>query len=286
MKGIKLSTFATRCVLLTTCCALLTACSQTDETEVLSVSIGFVPTVEAQTRGTEFTKDNLTSLGVLAYLTQGNSFNALSSTPNFMYNQEVTKATGASTWEYTPTKFWPTNSNDKITFFAYAPHNAKGLTLPAATDRGYPSFTYQVQVAEAAQIDLLVCTPLMNQTYATNNGKVKFVMNHALTKIAIYVKNNDNVSEKTITAFSIRGVKSGTLTFQSLDTDSKDSSGIILRPSQWKHLPLLSLISLYPSIVLQKRSCFLLSSYYLTDREIHSASLINIQGRMVLRPLF
>ncbi len=61
----------------------------------------------------------------------------------------------------------------------------------------------------------------MNQTYATNSGKVKFVMNHALTKIAIYVKNNDNVSEKTITAFSIRGVKSGTLTFQSLDTDSK-----------------------------------------------------------------
>ena len=192
MKGIKLSTFAARCVLLTTCCALLTACSQTDETEVLSVSIGFVPTVEAQTRGTDFTKDNLTSLGVLAYLTQGSSFNALSSTPNFMHNQEVTKATGASTWEYTPTKFWPTNSNDKITFFAYAPHNAKGLTLPAATDRGYPSFTYQVQAAEAAQIDLLVCTPLMNQTYATNSGKVKFVMNHALTKIAIYVKKNDN----------------------------------------------------------------------------------------------
>jgi len=78
-----------------------------------------------------------------------------------------------------------------------------------------------VQVAEAAQIDLLVCTPLMNQTYATNSGKVKFVMNHALTKIAIYAKNNDNVSEKTVTAFSIRGVKSGTLTFQSLDTDSK-----------------------------------------------------------------
>ena len=129
MKGIKLSTFAARCVLLTTCCALLTACSQTDETEVLFVSIGFVPTVEAQTRGTDFTKDNLTSLGVLAYLTQGSSFNALSSTPNFMHNQEVTKATGASTWEYTPTKFWPTNSNDKITFFAYAPHNAKGLTV-------------------------------------------------------------------------------------------------------------------------------------------------------------
>ena len=105
MKGIKLSTFAARCVLLTTFCVLLTACSQTDETEVLSVSIGFVPTVEAQARGIDFTKDNLTSLGVLAYLTQGSSFNALSSTPNFMYNQEVTKATGASTWEYTPTKF-------------------------------------------------------------------------------------------------------------------------------------------------------------------------------------
>lgn len=80
------------------------------------------------------------------------------------------------------------------------------VTLPAATDRGYPSFTYQVQAAEAAQIDLLVCTPLMNQTYATNSGKVKFVMNHALTKIAIYVKNNDNgVKRKRIIAFSASG---------------------------------------------------------------------------------
>ena len=84
MKGIKLSTFAARCALLTTCYALLTACSQTDETELSAVPIGFVPTVETQTRGTDFTKDNLTSLGVLAYLTQGSNFNVSSSTPNFM----------------------------------------------------------------------------------------------------------------------------------------------------------------------------------------------------------
>ncbi len=76
MKGIKLSTFATAvyCSLLVTHC--LPPVRKLMKPEVLSVSIGFVPTVEAQTRGTEFTKDNLTSLGVLAYLTQGNSFNA------------------------------------------------------------------------------------------------------------------------------------------------------------------------------------------------------------------
>lgn len=216
MKGIKLSTFAARCALFTTCCALLTACSQTDETELSAVPIGFVPTVETQTRGTDFTKDNLTSLGVLAYLTQGGSFNASSSTPNFMYNQEVTKAGGTATWEYTPTKFWPTNSNDKITFFAYAPHNPTGLTVPDITATGYPSFTYEVPSTEAAQTDLLAAIPLMNQSYSDNNGRVSFEMKHTLTKVTIYVKSADNVVGKKITTFSITTAKNGTLTFHTL----------------------------------------------------------------------
>ncbi|WP_294609149.1 fimbrillin family protein [uncultured Bacteroides sp.] len=213
MKGIKLSTFAARCALFTTCCALFAACSQTDETELPAVPIGFVPTVETQTRGTDFTKDNLTSLGVLAYLTQGSSFNASSSTPNFMYNQEVTKASGAATWEYAPTKFWPANSNDKITFFAYAPHNPTGLTVPDITATGYPSFTYAVPSTEAAQTDLLLAKPAPNKT--ASDGKVNFSFKHALTRIVLNVEAGSGFTGITINSLSIKTKKSGTVAFSS-----------------------------------------------------------------------
>ena len=99
-------------------------------------AIGFSPTVEAQTRAADFTKDNLTSMGVFAYLTQGTDFGT-SSTPNFMYNQKVEKTAGSGgSWIYTPVKFWPANSNDKLSFFAYAPHSAAGLTPSGSTAQG------------------------------------------------------------------------------------------------------------------------------------------------------
>lgn len=180
----------------------------------MGMPISFVPTVETQTRGTDFTKDNLTSLGVLAYLTQGSNFNVSSSTPNFMYNQEVTKAGGTATWEYTPTKFWPTNSNDKITFFAYAPHNPTGLTVPDITAIGYPSFTYEVPSTEAAQTDLLLAKPAPNKT--ANDGKVNFSFKHALTRIVLNVEAGGGFTGITINSLSIKTKKSGTVAFSSI----------------------------------------------------------------------
>lgn len=56
------------------CFTLFASCSQTDDMEELPVPVGFIPTIEAQTRGTDYNKDNLPSLGVLAYFTQGSGF--------------------------------------------------------------------------------------------------------------------------------------------------------------------------------------------------------------------
>ena len=200
---------------LTVCC--FSACgdkvSSGGDEPSMGIPISFVPTVETQTRGTDFTKDNLTSLGVLAYLTQGSNFNVSSSTPNFMYNQEVTKASGTATWEYTPTKFWPTNSNDKITFFAYAPDNPTGLTVPDITATGYPSFTYEVPSTEAAQTDLLLAKPAPNKT--ASDGKVNFSFKHALTRIVLNVEAGGGFTGITINSLSIKTKKSGTVAFSS-----------------------------------------------------------------------
>ena len=58
----------------------------------------------------------------------------------------------------------------------------------------------------------LVAVPLMNQTSASDNSLVKLRFHHTLTRIAIYVKSDDNTTGKQITAFSIRGMKNGILT--------------------------------------------------------------------------
>lgn len=194
------------------CFTLFASCSQTDDMEELPVPVGFIPTIEAQTRGTDYNKDNLPSLGVLAYFTQGSGFNAASSTPNFMYNQIVTRGSGS--WEYTPTKYWPANSNDKLTFFAYAPHNATGLTLPGSTDAGYPSFTYQVQATEAAQADLLLAKPVPDKT--ASNGTVNFSFKHALTRVVLNVEAGSGFTGVSINSLSIQTKKSGTVAFHSV----------------------------------------------------------------------
>ena len=65
--------------------------------------------------------------GVFGYYTDLNEYDQ-TSTPNFMYNQEVKY--GGGSWTYEPIKYWPneygnkaqSDDIDKLTFFAYAPY--------------------------------------------------------------------------------------------------------------------------------------------------------------------
>lgn len=184
---------------------LLAACNETEQMNS-ALPIGFTTALnEVQTR---YASDDLpASMGVFAYFTQGGNFNASASTPNFMHNQLVTNNSG--TWSYTPVKYWPTNANDRVSFFAYAPHNASGLTACANTWKGYPSLTYAVPAAEGSQTDLLAATPLMNKTA----GEVKFGLKHALTKVTLKVKSGDKYA-KEITSLSINAGTSGELHFK------------------------------------------------------------------------
>lgn len=200
---------------------LSACCTEDNEEEQLhgDIPIGFsgnVPKIKASTE--YISASDLKDIGVFAYFMQGD-FDADVATPNFMYNQCVTRQAD-DTWSYTPIKFWPVDGTSKISFFAYAPYtpekNATGdskLTIQESTAKGFPTLHYTVPSAEDKQIDLLAATPLLNRTSDLNGGIVNFMMNHVLTKVAIYVKSNDNTVGKKITAFSIEGVKSGTLTW-------------------------------------------------------------------------
>ena len=66
-------------------------------------------------------------LGILAYYTDDEKFDADKSTPNFMYNTQVKYV--SSKWTYNPVMYWPNEFKnasaeniDRVSFFAYAPY--------------------------------------------------------------------------------------------------------------------------------------------------------------------
>ena len=133
----------------------------------------------------DITYDNLTNIesqhgkdgfGVFAFYDSNKTFDS-SSSPNFMYNQQV-KWDG-SRWIYEPVKYWPNvfDNEDYVTFFAYAPwtrfiptsgkpdidnynididnfqnKNIIGVTNNSA--QGAPFIKYRVDVNPATSVDL------------------------------------------------------------------------------------------------------------------------------------
>ena len=190
--------------------AALSGCQAEDDTPHTpqgNIPVGFSGDVP----GTRATKEyesaaDLTDIGVFAYFTNG-AFSEGSSTPNFMYNQQVERQTGDGSWTYSPVKYWPGNTMDKISFFAYAPYvdeAASGGSNPSfqgKTATGFPKLTYTVPTAEADQTDLLAATPLMNRTVpSTDSEKVKFNLKHALTKVNVSIRSEVGIK---VTALSV-----------------------------------------------------------------------------------
>lgn len=192
----------------------LTGCNETENIETDGAPLSFSTSVEeAQTRADDLgiTTRNLGTMEVFAFLTRGGGFNAASSTPNFMYKQEMDRQMGSSNWTYSPTKYWPVNSSDKVSFFAYAP-NAQGVTPSSQDKPGYPEFDYKVPPLEANQRDLLLSDPIMDK----NGGTVPFIFKHTLTLVKFIIKNGDgDGTTKTVSNFTVKAKASAKLAYKS-----------------------------------------------------------------------
>ena len=200
---------------------LLGACSGEDVTDGLpqgNTPIDFDSgTPETKAIAGYATDTDPVNIGVFAYLTRGN-FDESTATPNCMYNQLVSRQTDGS-WYYTPVKYWPNSQvTERISFFAYAPYtDGTGGNLSfqgKETASGFPILSYTVPQTESRQIDLLAAPPVMNR----NSGNISFILYHTLTKINIYIKSKDDTTGKSVTAFSITGMKSGILTYRTATT--------------------------------------------------------------------
>lgn len=208
---------------------VFSACAKFEPTSVVAedepVAFG-VYAGNAATKATygDITTDNLKTsadgFGVFGYYTLNNAWTA-SDKPNFMYNQQVKYNDSANTtlypqkWEYTPLKYWPNGQNstvvesgtvnDKVSFFAYAPHIAvtaatgapttnvpaagQGITAVSNNDTaGAPTVTFTVPSKPEEQIDLLWANPMKDQTKQSITGTIAFVFNHALAKLNVKVQ--------------------------------------------------------------------------------------------------
>lgn len=77
--------------------------------------------------------DNNTTFGVFAFYQPGTSGSpgawgsGSERTPNFMYNEDVLYSGG--TYTYSPIKYWPNNSYNTISFWAYCPYTTNPSML-------------------------------------------------------------------------------------------------------------------------------------------------------------
>lgn len=164
--------------------------------------------------GTHATKSeplpNNTSFGVFAFYQAGTPGNpggwSNARTPNFMFNQEV--LFDGTDYTYTPVRYWPSNVENTLSFWAYSPYDPHVDLL----QRGSKTNAYTSNTANTPDIrftvsnghtDFLYSNIVKSQTYATNSGIVPFVFNHALSLIDVRAEKVDADGKYTVTLKSV-----------------------------------------------------------------------------------
>ncbi len=185
---------------------LFTACNTDNEPENLSATPISFSVTTVHTRSGELTDATLSSLGVFAYTDGKQDYNETTTQLNYIFNVEIAKTT---VWKPASPIYWPLNIDEKLTFFAYAPHSDKltggnSLSLPAFNSAGVPRLTF---TNKDASTDFLFAVPQANLTKATST--VNFRMSHAMTKVSIYISNTGS-RKKKITGLTLKAKEKGT----------------------------------------------------------------------------
>lgn len=168
---------------------------------------------DAQTKASELTTESMKTngFGVYAYYTTSDWNSATGKTPNFMNNQLVKYET--SSWTYSPTKYWPKNSTDRLSFFAYAPYS---LTSPVTTNNNQVPFlnvtvdqdiTKHIDYTYAVENWTATGTPVSLYNLTSSAGQIELLFKHAMSRVGFTVKHNlPNVNDGQ-TSISVSSIK-------------------------------------------------------------------------------
>ncbi len=169
-------------------------------------AVGFGVYTGAATKGTvvDNTALQTSGFGVFGFYTEKAIFSD-ASTPNFMYNTQVSYVVDASdsskgSWSYSPMKYWSEDKDDLYTFLAYAPYSSDNL-VSVTDNSAKPVVTVSFPSTDSAagMIDF-VADGMVNITSGTDESvtnsagddadEVKFVMQHEMTRVAIQAKSD------------------------------------------------------------------------------------------------
>lgn len=205
-------------MMLCTVLMLLGGCTESEEMAVNESkrAVAFTADAEQPTRSSStFTANKKIpagqSIGIYAYLHRNSTWSS-SAQPNFMFHQQATYTEEDETFRYTPLKYWPNDSRDKVSFIAYFPYCSDGASYPAnATGlqplmtndgTGLPTFRFTVKDNANEQVDFLVSDLLPNLPNGTSavspsqtnnregltiNDRVHFLFKHMTSKVEFRV---------------------------------------------------------------------------------------------------
>lgn len=196
-----------------------------DEAQSQAIEFGTYLGRDAQTRGAvtdiNTLKGPFVGFGVFAAYTAQKKYDNASydGKMNFMYDEHVTFSN--DTWTYSPLKYWPNNTDDKVSFFAYAPYNETGVSIPAKENAtGNPKVTFTVQDNVLEQKDLTVATALLDLTKPNIAAKTTFDFMHVLARVGFNVEamfdkvNSDATGTKDNNTTADNGTKANETTIK------------------------------------------------------------------------
>lgn len=201
----------TKSLLMAMIALAIAGCSQNEITEIrqdTNSAIGFSVYTGVSTRGKDVSNttmkgtsddSNYGGFGIMAYYTGRKTWeqmvtdNPTDLKPTFMFNQKVTYDNVNSVWTYSPVKYWPNDTQAKVSFFAYAPYESSetgdrvGIVTSKITDTGTPKIAFSLKPSDKLEemVDLVVATAKDKSQTA---DAISFDFAHILSKIAFKAK--------------------------------------------------------------------------------------------------
>ncbi len=187
----------TKCIIFFAC-MLLFSCEKRSFSEELPAGDLLEFASQGFTKAAEQTSASVAEFGVFTYYDVDGTFDILTSTPSYMNNQQVKKQ--PSGWVYSPVRYWPVNGS--LSFFAYSPYtSAVGSGNLQIDATNIPKYTYTNPNDYAAQADLLLSRPLIDETKAglTGDKKTLIPFQHSLSCVMF----NASVARKDANKVSV-----------------------------------------------------------------------------------
>lgn len=173
---------------------------------------GFPGDNRPMTRGTQISETNKTDMETFAL----SAYTDATGTPDFMYNETVTLNKDEGRWYPTGTYYWP--AKKQLSFYAWYPSAADGMTLTDNTHPGAPVMTYIVPDDVKKQQDVMSAVVIGkdNPTLADGFATTDLTFNHALSAVKFVA--GDDLPNCVVKSIKLDGVRyKGTYT---LGTDA------------------------------------------------------------------